>query len=104
MTVKKYDKLVRNKIPEIIHRNGQKAKVAIVNETEYNKRLKDKLKEETQEFLSDPSIEELADVQEVVLSIAELNGWSHRLEKVRLAKNINRGSFSKRYVLIEVRE
>ena len=102
MTIKKYNKLVRDKIPEIIYNTGSKPKVYIANEIEYSEHLKKKLQEEVQEFLEDPCVQELADVQEVILSIASVNGWDELLEKERVAKNINRGGFAQRYILVEV--
>lgn len=102
MTIKKYNKLVRDKIPEIIFNTGSKPKVYIANEIEYSAHLKKKLQEEVLEFLDDPCVQELADVQEVVLSIASMNGWDELLEKERIAKNINRGGFAKRFILVEV--
>ena len=102
MTIKKYNKLVRDKIPEIIYNTGSKPKVYIANELQYSEHLKKKLQEEVQEFLEDPCVQELADIQEVILSIATMNGWDQLLEKERVAKNINRGGFSQRYILIEV--
>jgi predicted house-cleaning noncanonical NTP pyrophosphatase (MazG superfamily) len=104
MTVKKYNKLIRDKIPEIIFNQGKKAKVAIANEIEYSAHLKKKLQEEVEEYLETPCVEELADIQEVILSIAEANGWDTLLEEQRIAKNINRGGFSKRYILLEVQD
>lgn len=104
MTVKKYNKLIRDKIPEIIFNQGKKAKVTIANEIEYSAHLKKKLQEEVEEYLETPCVEELADIQEVILSIAEANGWDTLLEEQRLAKNINRGGFSKRYILLEVED
>ena len=102
MPTKVYNKLVRDKIPDIIYRTGAKAKVHIANEIEYSDSLKQKLQEEVAEFLEDPCVQELADIQEVILSIATLNGWDELLEEERIAKSINRGGFSKRYILIEV--
>ena len=102
MTVKKYDKLVRDKIPQIIFSQGKRAKVYIANELEYSAHLKKKLQEEVDEFLEDPCVQELADIQEVILAIATMNGWTALLEEERLAKNINRGGFAKRYILKEV--
>ncbi len=102
MTIKKYDKLVRDKIPEIIFSQGKRAKVYIANEIEYSVRLKNKLQEEVDEFIESPCVEELADIQEVILSIATMNGWVELLEAERLAKNINRGGFAKRCILKEV--
>lgn len=102
MTIKKYNKLVRDKIPDIIYNTGSKPKVYIANELQYSEHLKKKLQEEVQEFLEDPCVQELADIQEVILSIASMNGWDQLLEKERVAKNINRGGFAQRYILVEV--
>jgi predicted house-cleaning noncanonical NTP pyrophosphatase (MazG superfamily) len=98
MTLKKYNKLIRDKVPEIIFNQGKKAKVTIANEIEYSAHLKKKLQEEVEEYLETPCVEELADIQEVILSIDTL------LEEQRIAKNINRGGFSKRYILLEVQD
>jgi predicted house-cleaning noncanonical NTP pyrophosphatase (MazG superfamily) len=102
MTIKKYDKLVRDKIPEIIFRNGSKPKVYIATHEEYITRLAHKLQEEMDEFTDNPCVEELADIQEVILSLADACGWD--LERQRLTKNLNRGGFERRYILIEVDE
>ena len=102
MKVKKYDKLVRDKIPQIIGQQGKKCTVYVATGTDYHQRLSDKLTEEVQEFLQEPSVEELADIQEVLLAIAESNKWD--LEAARIEKNLNRGGFWRRYILQEVSE
>jgi predicted house-cleaning noncanonical NTP pyrophosphatase (MazG superfamily) len=102
MTIKKYDKLVRDKIPEIIESQGKQCKVYVAVNDDYQQRLKDKLQEEVQEFLEDPCVEELADIEEVLLSIAEINNWD--LTGARITKNFNRGGFRRRFVLQEVSE
>jgi predicted house-cleaning noncanonical NTP pyrophosphatase (MazG superfamily) len=104
MTIKKYNKLVRDKIPQIIFSQGFRAKVYIANEIEYTAHLKEKLQEEVSEFIDNPCVDELADIQEVILTLAALNGWEELLEEKRVAKNINRGGFSKRYILVEVND
>ena len=102
MTVKKYNKLVRDKIPEIIESQGKQCKVYVAVNDDYQQRLKDKLQEEVQEFLEDPCVEELADIEEVLLSIAEVNRWD--ISGARIAKNFTRGGFWRRFVLQEVIE
>tara|TARA_Y100001938_G_C8099782_1_gene440802 strand:+ start:6612 stop:6965 length:354 start_codon:yes stop_codon:yes gene_type:complete len=102
MATIKYDKLVRDKIPEIIFSKGSRAKVYIANEIEYTVYLKKKLQEEVDEFIASPCVQELADIQEVIFNIATLNGWDEMLEEERAAKNLSRGSFSRRYILVEV--
>jgi predicted house-cleaning noncanonical NTP pyrophosphatase (MazG superfamily) len=102
MTIKKYDKLVRDRIPEIIESSGKRCKVQIASEEEYAAKLKEKLLEEANEFFENPSIEELADVQEVVTAIVKLKNWD--VWDARLDKNIERGTFNNRYILKEVSE
>ena len=102
MKIKKYNKLVRDKIPEIINQQGKQCKVYTAQEEDYCQRLKDKLTEEVQEFLVDPTVEELADIQEVLFSIAEINKWD--LEGARITKNRTRGGFRQRLILQEVSE
>ena len=102
MTIKKYDKLVRDKIPTIIGHKGKKCKVYVATGKDYYQKLINKLQEEIQEFIDKPSVEELADIQEVVLTLAEYNKWN--LEETRISKNLNRGGFERRYILQEVRD
>jgi predicted house-cleaning noncanonical NTP pyrophosphatase (MazG superfamily) len=98
MTIKKYNKLVRDKIPEIIFNTGSTPKVYIANELQYSEHLKKKLQEEVQEFLEDPCVQELADIQEVILSIATMNKdiFSWRLmmvskkDQIKLLDNLHR--------------
>ena len=102
MTYKKTNKLVRDKIPEIIESQGKRCKVYVAVNEDYQQRLKDKLLEEVYEFLEDPCVDELADIEEVLLAIAEINRWD--LSGARIAKNMLRGGFWRRYVLQEVEE
>ena len=100
----KYDKLVRDNIPEIIKRDGKSAKVHIADDIEYDKRLKEKLLEEANEFAASGDPEELADVLEVVYAIA-INKGIHKvqLESIVQKKRNEKGSFEKRIVLDEIR-
>ncbi|MCA9334125.1 nucleoside triphosphate pyrophosphohydrolase, partial [Candidatus Saccharibacteria bacterium] len=68
MSKKVYNKLVRDKIPEIIEADGKKAKTIILNNHDYVEELIKKLGEEYEEFKADRNIEELADIQEVLLA------------------------------------
>ena len=99
-----YNKLVRDRIPEILEAKGKKYTVRQVGVGfEKGNYLRKKLVEETDEFLKEPSIEELADVQEVVLALAENMGFTRDdLEIVREAKVIQRGGFEDNWVLEEV--
>ena len=102
----KYNKLVRDKVPNQINsKKGKKAIYRVLSEEEYLQELNNKLIEEAHEFTEANSIEELADVMEVIISIMEQKGIS--LEEVREArakKNTQRGGFKDRLFLECVEE
>lgn len=96
-----YNKLVRDKIPEIIERNGGKADVRVLSEEEYKQYLEKKLDEETGEYHRDKTIEELADILEVVYALAATAGCSReQLMETCRRKHDARGGFEARYLLI----
>lgn len=65
-----YNKLVRDKIPENIDKmEGRKANYKILEDKEYREELDKKLFEEAHEFIEEHSIEELADLMEVIFAI-----------------------------------
>lgn len=98
-------KLVRDNIPEIIKADGRKPVTRILDEDEYLKELIEKLKEETEELEADLSVEELADIQEVLFAILDVFKTSRKeLEKVRTQKAKNRGGFTKRIFLERVKK
>jgi len=100
---KHHNKLVRDKIPEIIEKAGKKAHTHILSEEEYMTELDKKLNEECAEYQADKSIEELADMLEVMYAIAEARGWSvSELEAVRREKAEKRGAFERRIFLERV--
>lgn len=100
---KTYNKLVRDRIPEIIKGNGQECVTEILSDEEYIKSLDEKLREEMEEYQRDKSIDELADLLEVVCSVTKARGWSiEELEEVRKNKSEKRGGFEKRIFLKEV--
>jgi predicted RNase H-like nuclease/predicted house-cleaning noncanonical NTP pyrophosphatase (MazG superfamily) len=100
----KYDKLVRDKIPEIIKAQGRECEIVIADKQEKYKLLEAKLKEEVNEFLEDKNLEELADVMEVLFGLAEALGYSEEeLLKARDKKREERGGFKEGIVLKSVR-
>lgn len=95
-----YNKLVRDKIPEIIRQNGKIPVTHIANDEEYKQKLLDKLEEEVAEFRTSRSPEELADILEVIYALYDAIPIKRSdLESLRQQKNLKRGSFSKRVIL-----
>ena len=70
MTESRYDKLVRDKIPQIIKDQGNIPVIRVLSDGEYIEYLNKKLKEETEEYLESNCIEELCDIMEVTKAIA----------------------------------
>lgn len=98
----KYNKLVRDKIPELISSKGENFKFHIADDKEFEDRLYEKLIEEANEFKKDPNIEELADIFEVLKSIFDLKGWKYEdIFKLQSQKREERGGFEKRIILDE---
>lgn len=93
-------KLVRDKIPEILEKEGKKFKLRIVQGEEKLKYLIEKLKEEINEFEKSKSIEEIVDMLEVIESIVkELNYTIDQVIKLKEVKRNERGGFDKGYVI-----
>ena len=93
-------KLVRDKIPQIIQSKGLEPVIYVACTEEYGTRLRDKLREEVEEFIaSDSDPEELADILEVLYALAEQAGTDQQqLEKLRIAKAEERGGFADRII------
>ena len=102
-TYKKYNKLVRDRIPEIIRTDGKKCQVQIVSGKEKYDLLEKKLIEEVNEFLEDKNLEELSDIMEVLFGLANDMGYTEKdLLKKREDKKDKRGGFKDGIVLINV--
>jgi predicted house-cleaning noncanonical NTP pyrophosphatase (MazG superfamily) len=98
----KYDKLVRDKIPEIIKSKGGLPITHIANDTEYWQKLKEKLQEEVSEFIEAQNIEEMADILEVVDAIFICKNFDEReLKRVKEDKARERGKFNEKIILEE---
>ena len=102
-----YNKLVRDNIPEIIKKNNEEPVTRILEDDEYKDELYQKLMEETKEVIAsqkeEDTLEELADVLEVVKALAELN--NKKLEDIiaiAKQKSDKRGGFEKRIFLEKV--
>lgn len=105
--VKMHNKLIRDRIPAIIENSGKKFKTRQLSNEEYIKELKKKAFEELDEFVeaqsNEEAREELADLLEVIHSLAEYYGSSFsEIEKTRKQKAEMRGGFKDRIFLIEV--
>lgn len=101
----KYNKLVRDRIPEIIEASGKICSVEILSDEEYIRMLDAKLDEELLEYHKDQNIEELADLLEVIYATAKARGYTLKeLERVREDKAVKRGSFEKKFLLKEVKD
>ncbi len=98
--MKKYDKLVRDKIPEIIQKNGREAIFYVADTEEYWQKLKEKLQEEVKEFLADETIEEIADIYEVLEAICRYKKLNKKkIDSIKNKKAKERGVFKKRIIL-----
>ena len=98
--MKTHNKLVRDKIPEIIQNAGKTCTTHTMSDDEYIASLDMKLQEEVAEYLQDKNLEELADVVEVLRAICIARGYTlEELEKMRAKKVDERGGFEKRIYL-----
>ena len=105
MGIRRYNKLVRDKIPQIIEEGGGQPEFYQADPNAYKTMLIYKLQEETSEFTINPSLEELADILEVVEALTKANGWDMMdLAKMKKEKKLHRGAFQERFVLTQVKE
>lgn len=100
-----YNKLIRDNNVKIMEDKGCKVRYEILDNERYGEELDKKLKEEVEEYLEDYSIEEMADVMEVIYAILEYRGTSmEEVEKVRIEKRDRKGAFKKKVFLKDVEE
>lgn len=98
-----YNKLVRDRIPEIISASGRRCDIRTLSDEEYLGTLKAKLREEVAEYEQSGELEELADILEVLHALAAAGGAEPgQLEEVRRRKAQARGAFEKRIFLASV--
>lgn len=102
-----YNKLVRDKIPEIVEQSGKMAIHKILSNEEHMKYATHKLYEEIKEYeetnIDEESLEELADILELVYTLGKMHGASfEELNRIREEKREKRGGFEKGLFLEEV--
>lgn len=99
--MKIYNKLVRDKIPEIIaNDNGKSCKIRIMQDDEYLTALNQKMQEELEEYLESGEVEELADLEEVLRAILKVKKATYEeFENTRMSKVEKRGAFDKKIFL-----
>ena len=96
-----YNKLVRNRIPELIEAQNESPDYIILDDESYEKMLEEKLDEEVREYHQDKTIEELADILEVVIALCESRGFSkEELIKIYQNKHQEKGGFSDKIYLV----
>ncbi|MBX4200644.1 nucleoside triphosphate pyrophosphohydrolase [Candidatus Parcubacteria bacterium] len=100
--MQKYNKLVRDNIPDYIKGKGEAVIFHIATEQEYWQKLKEKIGEEAVEFSKNESIDELADILEIIDAIIDYKQFDRQeIEKVKVQKAEKKGKFSKRIILDE---
>ena len=103
--IKTYNKLIRDKIPEIIREKGDKPSTHTAVDAEYKVKLNEKLKEEVEEYLESERDEELADILEIIHAICQLKGLDKKaLEEMRRQKADEKGRFDRKIILECVEE
>lgn len=103
------NKLIRDRIPEIIAKDGNTADIIILSEESFKQAIKEKLIEEATEVLNadnrDEVLSELADLQEVMDTIKQMyNINTLEVNTIQAVKALQRGKFEKRLYLKSVRE
>lgn len=97
-----YNKLVRDKIPQIIAASGKNCVTEVLQEDAYLQKLDEKLGEELAEYQESKSLEELADLLEVMAAVVKARGYTwEELERIRARKREKRGGFEDRILLKE---
>ena len=102
---KRYHKLVRDKIPAIIENSGKTCRTEILSDESYRQLLDEKLTEELAEYQESKSLEELADLLEVMEAVVSARGYTwEELQAVKAEKKAARGGFADKILLLEVSE
>ena len=104
--IKKYNKLIRDRILKIIKEDGEKPYFRILNKKQYLKEIKKKILEEAKELIKAKNekeiINEIVDIQELIdVLISQLGLTKLKIQKHEKIKNKKRGGFKKRLFLIK---
>lgn len=103
--MKVYNKLVRDRIPDIILKDHCLPTTRVLDDQEYVKELNKKLMEEVNEYLKEENIEEMVDILEVIRAILDVKGTSYEeIEEKRVKKAKKRGAFKDKVFLEKVME
>jgi predicted house-cleaning noncanonical NTP pyrophosphatase (MazG superfamily) len=93
-------KLVRDKVPGQLKAKGVEVKVHQADQAEFESELLEKLREEVLEFKNAKSMDQLADLLEVVDAVIQLEGWTkEQVEAVRVQRLQEKGGFNERFIL-----
>ncbi len=99
-----YNKLVRDRIPEIIRADGNECEIKTLSNEEYLLELNKKLGEELKEYYESGEVEELADLTEIIYAIAKHKGvGKQEFDDIRVKKVEKRGGFEKKLFLVSVK-
>lgn len=100
-----YNKLIRDKIPEIIKADNKECEIRTLNDEEYLTELNKKLHEELKEYDESGEVEELADIAEIIYAIAKYKGVNQQeFDNIRWKKAEKRGGFEEKFFLVSVKE
>jgi len=101
----RHDKLVRDLIPQLIEADGHDAVTRVLEHDEFFNALKNKLREEVEEYIETEDIEELADVIEIIRALLEMQATNYdELEQIRFKKLQDKGGFIEKIYLEEIIE
>ncbi|MGL5062746.1 MAG: nucleoside triphosphate pyrophosphohydrolase [Microcoleus sp.] len=104
--VKVYNKLVRDRIPEIIRQSGNECEVAVLSDAEYSQALRAKLMEEAKEVAEaegENLVTELADLYEVIDALMASHGIKgDRVLNAQAKRRETRGGFAQKIMLLTV--
>lgn len=99
-----YNKLIRNKIPQIIKTNGKTPTTRILPIKEICKKTQEELIEYLEATTKEDKLEELSDLLELINALAEYEGTTlGEIDKIRRKKAEERGGFQNRIFLQDIK-